>query len=82
MCNIGDQKNGLKAARRIFQTIDEGTKSSIDGLSVLGSMPTVASSGRIELKGVYFRYPTRPDVEVCKNYNITIEPGEVVAFVG
>jgi ABC-type multidrug transport system fused ATPase/permease subunit len=31
---------------------------------------------------VNFRYPTRPEVEVCKNYSITIEPGQVVALVG
>jgi ABC-type multidrug transport system fused ATPase/permease subunit len=31
---------------------------------------------------VNFRYPTRPDVRVCKGLNLTIEPGEMVAFVG
>ena len=29
-----------------------------------------------------FRYPTRPQVPVCKGYSLLIEPGEVVAFVG
>ena len=39
-------------------------------------------SGRIELRSVNFAYPTRPGVQVCKGYSITIEPGEVVALVG
>ena len=39
-------------------------------------------SGKIELRNVNFSYPTRPDVPVCKNYNITINSGEVIAFVG
>ena len=38
--------------------------------------------GRIELKNVNFRYPSRPDVEVCQDYNLVIEPGECVALVG
>ena len=31
---------------------------------------------------MFFQYPTRPDVEVCGNYNFTIEKGQVVALVG
>ena len=31
---------------------------------------------------MFFRYPTRPEVEVCKDYNLVIEPGQVVALVG
>jgi ATP-binding cassette subfamily B (MDR/TAP) protein 1 len=29
-----------------------------------------------------FSYPTRPDVNVCQGYSLTIEPGQVVALVG
>eukprot|EP00981_Chlorochromonas_danica_P008136 scaffold2028_cov181-Ochromonas_danica.AAC.14 len=38
--------------------------------------------GKIELRNLCFHYPTRPDVAVCKGYNLTISAGEVVAFVG
>lgn len=34
------------------------------------------------LDNVQFAYPARPDIQVCKGYNLTIEPGETVAFVG
>ena len=45
-------------------------------------MPHGRSQGRVELREVYFAYPTRPDVDVCRNYSLVVEPGEVVALVG
>ena len=38
--------------------------------------------GRIVVRDVTFRYPTRQDVQVCRDFNLTIEPGETVALVG
>ncbi len=60
---IGDQKEGLEAATRIFAMIDQGAQSPIDGLSNTGSRPP-PPKGRIELQGVQFSYPTRPGVQV------------------
>ncbi len=54
----------------------------IDSLSTSGLTPSTHSSGRIQLTGVTFRYPTRPDAHVCNDYNLTIEPGQLVALVG
>jgi ATP-binding cassette subfamily B (MDR/TAP) protein 1 len=62
--------------------IDDGKNSPIDGLSTTGIKPPQNATGRIELRNVNFHYPTRPGVQVCKGYNLTIEPGEVVALVG
>jgi ATP-binding cassette subfamily B (MDR/TAP) protein 1 len=62
--------------------IDDGKNSPIDGLSTTGIKPPLNATGRIELRNVNFHYPTRPGVQVCKGYNLTIEPGEVVALVG
>lgn len=36
----------------------------------------------IEFDSVDFRYPSRMNVEVLKNFNLTVAPGEVVAIVG
>jgi ATP-binding cassette subfamily B (MDR/TAP) protein 1 len=82
LADIGDQKLGIETAARIFKSIDAGVTSPIDGLSVAGKTPAGRATGRIVLKDVKFRYPTRPDVQVCRNLNLTIEPGEMVAFVG
>ncbi|EGZ04677.1 hypothetical protein PHYSODRAFT_343061 [Phytophthora sojae] len=38
--------------------------------------------GRLEFKNISFRYPARPEINVLKNYNLTIEPGQTVAFCG
>lgn len=38
--------------------------------------------GYIEFKNVWFRYPSRSDVWVLKNFNMQIEPNETVALVG
>jgi len=82
LSDMGDQKEGLQAANRIFKSLEDGQKSSIDGLSKMGEIPNERARGRIELKSVNFRYPTRQDVEVCKSFSLVIEPGQMVALVG
>ncbi|RLN92120.1 hypothetical protein BBJ28_00001151 [Nothophytophthora sp. Chile5] len=67
------------AAYSVFQTIKQA--SLIDPLSEQGKrLETV--SGQIELKDVTFAYTSRPDVQVCRNYSLTIAAGETVALVG
>jgi ATP-binding cassette subfamily B (MDR/TAP) protein 1 len=38
--------------------------------------------GHISFKNVTFKYPSRPKVEVLKNFNLEIQPGTSVALVG
>jgi ATP-binding cassette subfamily B (MDR/TAP) protein 1 len=82
VADIGDQKLGLQAAERIFEVEDAGLNSEINGISTDGLIPTTPSRGKIEFRNVSFRYPTRKHAVVCENFNLTIEPGEVVAFAG
>lgn len=82
MIDMGDQKAGLIAAKRVFKNIDDAKNSPINGLSNEGIKPTADVKGKIELRNINFVYPTRPDSVVCKNFNLVINPGEVVAFVG
>jgi len=96
--DMGDQNEAAAIATRVFATIEDSLRSPIDGLSIAGMIPNSNGKGidtavidveslpraigRIELKNVVFRYPTRPNVEVCKGYNLTIEAGQTVALVG
>ena len=82
LADLGDINEALQAANRIFSEIEDGDASAIDGLSLDGEKPTERARGEIELCDVNFCYPTRPDATVCKNYNLKIEAGEVVALVG
>ena len=82
LADLGDLKEALLAADRIFRIIEDGKMSAIDGLSSEGQTPTSRSLGRIELSHVSFCYPTRPEAKVCRDYCLVIEPGEVVALVG
>lgn len=67
------------AAYDVFAVIKR--KSLIDPLANAGEiLPTVA--GRIKIDNVSFAYPSRPNVQVCKNYSLAIEAGETIALVG
>ena len=48
------------------------------------SEPAVLPSdgGALKVEAASFSYPTRPDVEVVHEINLTVEPGEMVAIVG
>lgn len=56
-------------------------KPSIDTQAVGGKV-LQNMSGRIQLDGVEFAYPTREDVTVLKDFSLTVEPGQTVALVG
>ncbi|CAG8506586.1 14903_t:CDS:10 [Cetraspora pellucida] len=73
--------NAMGAAAKLFEVIDR--IPTIDSTSPNGQIVQKSSSqGRIEFKNVSFNYPTRPDVQVLKNFNLIIEPGQTVALVG
>jgi ABC-type multidrug transport system fused ATPase/permease subunit len=86
LVDIGDQTAGIEVAGKIFTEIEDSARSKIDGLSdTQGIIPLAAnerSKGEIELKHLSFFYPTRRNVQVCDDYSLKIEPGEVVALVG
>ncbi|KAJ0392417.1 hypothetical protein P43SY_000315 [Pythium insidiosum] len=55
--------------------------SKIDPTAEDGRMLS-SVAGRISLDRVTFSYPSRPEVDVCRNYTLDIEAGETVALVG
>ena len=55
----------------------------IDGLSDEGLKPDDKPSlGEIHLSVIKFAYPSRPNLQICKGYNLDIKAGETVALVG
>jgi ATP-binding cassette, subfamily B, bacterial len=74
----------------IYGQIQKAIGSSERVLEILLEAPEVSTTdfqlvrvkGNINFKKVRFTYPTRPEVEVLKNINLSIPEGDKVALVG
>lgn len=67
------------AAAKVFKIIEQ--KSTIDPMADQGTVPK-SCQGEIQFTNVSFNYPSRSDVNVLDNINLTIKKGETVALVG
>lgn len=77
--NLQAMGSAIASGQKIFETIDR--VPPIDSFSEEGEkLPDV--KGHIQLSHVRFRYPSRPDVEVLKDMNLEVLPGQTVALVG
>jgi ATP-binding cassette subfamily B (MDR/TAP) protein 1 len=76
---VADSDSAFEAGATILSVRDR--LLPIDSFQEDGLRPADVA-GKIEFKDVVFRYPTRPNVTVLKSNNVTIEPGETVAFCG
>jgi ABC transporter fused permease/ATP-binding protein len=65
------------AAERIFELLDR-----TPAIPPSGGLELLAIEGRVDLEGVSFSYPTRPDAKVLNGIDLAVKPGEVVAIVG
>ncbi len=66
------------ATERLFAIIE--TEPAIQSPAEPKPLPAGAQPLRFE--GVFFHYPTRPDVPVLRGIDLTIAPGQTVALVG
>ncbi|PAV59795.1 hypothetical protein WR25_25744 isoform A [Diploscapter pachys] len=69
----------LGAAGALYEVIDR--TPDIDSYSEEGKKPKDVR-GEIQVSNLRFSYPTRPEVEVLKGLNFTVEQGQTVALVG
>ena len=65
------------ATERVFELMARECEMPKGG----GRVPASAS-GRVQFENVSFRYPSRPGVEVLRDLDLVIEPGEFLAIVG
>uniref|UniRef100_A0A8C2HHN7 ATP-binding cassette, sub-family B (MDR/TAP), member 11a n=1 Tax=Cyprinus carpio TaxID=7962 RepID=A0A8C2HHN7_CYPCA len=63
------------AAAQLFKLLDRVPKISL-------SKTEGHSWGRIEFKGCRFTYPSRPDIQVLRGLEVSVHPGQTLAFVG
>ena len=74
-----DFSQSKSASEDIIRLLD--AKPEIDSEGTDGK--TLESvTGKIELREIHFRYPTRPTVRVLRGFNLTVEPGTHIALVG
>ncbi|XP_071977895.1 bile salt export pump isoform X2 [Engystomops pustulosus] len=71
--------SGRAAATIIYETIEK--VPVIDCMSNEGHKLDHVK-GVIEFHDVTFHYPSRPDVKILSDLNVSIKPGETTAFVG
>ena len=71
--------SGQAAAFKMFETIER--KPEIDAYSSDGQKLDDIQ-GDVELRDVYFSYPTRPDEQVFKGFSLSIPSGTTAALVG
>ncbi|KAM0278372.1 hypothetical protein ACHAQH_005192 [Verticillium albo-atrum] len=67
------------AAAELFTLIDR--PSAINPFDTSGARPE-STAGVIEIEGLDFTYPTRPDARVLENFTLQVPAGKVTALVG
>eukprot|EP00931_Biecheleriopsis_adriatica_P054704 TRINITY_DN32215_c0_g1_i1.p1 TRINITY_DN32215_c0_g1~~TRINITY_DN32215_c0_g1_i1.p1 ORF type:complete len:1281 (+),score=294.96 TRINITY_DN32215_c0_g1_i1:135-3977(+) len=70
---------GMLAAYDVFKVLDR--ESKIDPVNPTGSIKDMGD-GTIELKGINFFYPHRPENMILKDLNLSVTSGQAVALVG
>lgn len=59
---VPEFRKASDSVKRVFATLDRKTGSDPNE----GEFPEEPFDGQIDIKKIYFRYPTRPDVQVLK----------------
>ncbi|MDA0655196.1 MAG: ABC transporter transmembrane domain-containing protein [Proteobacteria bacterium] len=76
---FGDLQRAAGATERLFNLLE--TEPKIKAPANPTSLPT-PTKGAVRFDGVRFFYPTRPETPALSDFNLSIEPGELIALVG
>ncbi|KQJ93765.1 putative multidrug resistance protein [Brachypodium distachyon] len=74
-----DLAKGADAIASVFAVLDRVTE--IDPDNPEGYKPEKLK-GEVDIRGVDFAYPSRPDVIIFKGFSLSIQPGKSTALVG
>ncbi|KAK7342544.1 hypothetical protein VNO80_25499 [Phaseolus coccineus] len=75
-----DLSKGSSAVGSVFAVLER--KTEIDPQTSWGGEKKRKIRGRVELKNIFFAYPTRPDQMIFKGLCLKVESGKTVALVG
>ena len=75
----GEIQRAAGAADRLADLLDQPRALPPATITIALPQPPI---GRVELSGVSFHYPTRPDRPALHDISLHVEPGETVALVG
>ena len=82
LAQLGDIKKASISFKSLYSTIDTVSLINPFKHDNEGKISAQNIKGKIELKHVYFAYPTRPEQVILKDISFTIFPGQQVALVG
>ncbi|XP_050404463.1 ATP-binding cassette sub-family B member 10, mitochondrial [Patella vulgata] len=69
---------GLGASSRIWQLVEKQPTIPLTG----GIIPSTPVQGNIEFRNIGFHYPTRSDVSIFTDLNLSVPSGNITAVVG
>ena len=82
MSNLGNLRKSMVAYKSVYSTLDTPSLINPYRRDNEGKVSAMNIKGKIELRHVYFAYPTRPQNVILKDVSLVINPGEQTAFVG